>query len=197
MGVRMRIAFARLLLPLALATVGTVAFVTLCGGEDRASAAAEPGCGPIEQAPQAATLQELQIPLLCLVNRARERRKIAPLRFNDELCRAATGHSSEMVEHGYFSHDGSHGSSLTARVQKAGYLARAAAYAIAENIGGGPGRRYGSPIAVFRMWMHSPGHRANILNPRFREFGIGAARGFPFGGGLRAATYTLDLGARS
>jgi uncharacterized protein YkwD len=48
-----------------------------------------------------------------------------------------------------------------------------------------------------RMWMHSPPHRANILDPSLRDFGVGIARGDVLNGGSRGATYTLDLGARS
>jgi uncharacterized protein YkwD len=44
--------------------------------------------------------------------------------------------------------------------------------------------------------MHSPPHRANILDPGFRDAGVGVARGFPLGGGGAAATYTVDFGAR-
>ena len=40
----------------------------------------------------------------------------------------------------------------------------------------------GSPWQIFEDWMHSPPHRANILDPSFRDAGVGVARGFPFGG---------------
>ena len=43
----------------------------------------------------------------------------------------------------------------------------------------------GSPMAIFVDWMHSPPHRANILDPSFRDAGVGVARGFPMGGGRR------------
>ena len=37
---------------------------------------------------------------------------------------------------------------------------------------------YGYPTgrAVVRAWMHSEGHRRNILDPGFRLLGLGAAR---------------------
>ena len=31
-----------------------------------------------------------------------------------------------------------------------------------------------TPATVVRMWMNSPGHRANILNKRYRTMGLGA-----------------------
>ena len=184
-------------LPMALAGVAIFACPALSGGAGPAAHRNGSHCGRIGQAPATASLHELRTSLLCLVNRAREQRGIPRLRYSRQLRRAATGHSTDMVKHHYFSHSGAHGSSLTVRVTRAGYLARANAYAVGENIAGGPGRRYGSPVGVFRMWMHSPGHRANMLDGLFRDFGVGVARGFPRGGGSRAATYTLDLGARS
>jgi uncharacterized protein YkwD len=46
--------------------------------------------------------------------------------------------------------------------------------------------------------MHSPGHRRNILDPRFRDIGIGIALGAPVdaGASLPGATYATDFGAR-
>ncbi|MBD2773011.1 hypothetical protein ICL16_13245 [Iningainema sp. BLCCT55] len=42
-----------------------------------------------------------------------------------------------------------------------------------ENVASG----YSSAQDVMRGWMNSTGHRANILNPNYREIGIGYARG--------------------
>jgi uncharacterized protein YkwD len=182
-----------------LATLAALAVALLCA----APVSAEPAhanprarCAHTGSAPQQATLHYLRTSMLCLVNRVRERYGIAPLRFNIDLFRSATGHSNDMVRNGYFSHYGSAGSTLTGRVGRAGYLAGAGFYLIGENIGGGPGRRFGSPIQVFRSWMDSPPHRANMLDPKFYDFGVGVARGYPYGGGMTAATYTLDLGTR-
>ena len=45
--------------------------------------------------------------------------------------------------------------------------------------------------------MNSPGHRANILSPSFREIGIGVAYGAPVAGaGTPAATYATDFGRK-
>jgi uncharacterized protein YkwD len=45
--------------------------------------------------------------------------------------------------------------------------------------------------------MASPGHRANILAPRYREVGIGIAVGAPVRGSGAGATYTTDFGRRA
>ena len=99
-----------------------------------------------------------------------------------------------MVVHRYFAHEGP-GGSVDSRISRAGYLSQASAFAIGENIGGGRGRRCGSPMAVFEEWMHSPPHRANILDPSFRDAGVGVARGFPLGGRCRRRRPTRSISA--
>ena len=85
---------------------------------------------------------------------------------------------------------------LLASITRTGYLHRAHAFTVGENIGGGRGRRHGSPMAVFDDWMHSPAHRANILDPAYRDVGVGIARGYPIGADSGSATYTVDFGSR-
>jgi uncharacterized protein YkwD len=163
---------------------------------ERAAAATGGGCEGAARAPRQATLNDLRNSMLCLVNRVRDHYGLAPLDESTPLRRSATGHSNDMVEYRYFSHDGPAGSTVGSRVTKAGYLARVNAYFIGENIGGGV-RERGSALFVFRAWMHSPPHRENILDPEFHDLGVGVARGYPDGGGAAAATYTLDLGMRN
>lgn len=182
----------RLALPLAL-----LAALALAPAASHGAAAAQPRCGSIRQAPRRATLHQLRTSVLCLVNRARERHGIAPLRFNLALRRSATALSKEMLRSGSLSHYGPRGSTLTSRVARSGYLVGASSYRLAENIGAGRGRGSGSPLAIVRDWLHSAEHRRNILDRGLRHFGAGVARGDPLGGSGNAATYTLDFGARS
>lgn len=100
-----------------------------------------------------------------LANAERARRGLAPLRQNPALAAAAQGHAAEMVARGTFSHTGANGSSVRDRVEARGYCTAIAA----ENIATGqPGA--GDVIAG---WMGSTGHRANLLNPRLTEAGVG------------------------
>lgn len=68
-----------------------------------------------------------------------------------------------------------------------GLLAGCHAQYVGENVG------YGavSADAMVAMWMASPGHRANILNPRFTSIGIGASQ--TSGGVWYAVQDFLDL----
>lgn len=153
-------------------------------------------CGNSTAAPRRLTLHQMRSSELCLINRVRAHYGLHPLIFNAELRDSATGHSDSMVANRYFAHEGP-GGSMDSRVSRTGYLHSARAFTIGENIGGGQGRRYGSPMAVFKDWMHSPPHRANILDPGFRDAGVGVARGYPTGGTAGSATYTVDFGSRS
>jgi uncharacterized protein YkwD len=156
-----------------------------------AAATSDLACGDSGRPPSSETLHQMRTSLLCLINDARRRHAMPPLSFNLSLRTAATGHSRAMVRHRFFSHWGS--GAVSSRVTRAGYGAWSM---VGENIGGGAGRRFGSPYAVFRDWMGDPEHRANILDGRFRDFGVGVWRGYPYGGGPQAATYTVDFARR-
>jgi uncharacterized protein YkwD len=91
-----------------------------------------------------------------------------------------------MIERNYFSHDTKGGNEdACERIRRYGYSWRECG----ENIG------YNStPERMFDAWMSSSGHRANILNGRFREVGIGAYTGDY--GGYQTTMYTVDFGVR-
>jgi len=164
-------------------------------GATTATASATAPCGDSTAAPRQLDLHQMRSSVLCLINRIRTHYDLHPLAYNKALKTSASAHSVSMVVHGYFGHEGP-GGSMDSRILRAGYLASGGQFVIGEDIGGGGGL-LGSPMAVVRDWMHSPPHRRNILDPHFRDAGVGVARGFPYGGGGRAATYTVDFGARS
>jgi uncharacterized protein YkwD len=160
------------------------------------AAAGTPPCGPSTTAPAQLTLVQMRSSELCLINRVRAHFGLNPLTYNKSLRDSAIGHSDSMVVHHYFAHEGP-GGSMDSRITRTGYLHQAHAFTVGENIGGGHGRRYGSPMAVLEDWMHSPPHRANILDPGYRDIGVGVARGYPMGAASGSATYTVDFGSRS
>lgn len=105
------------------------------------------------------------------------------LTLNAKLTQAAYGHSRDMADHDYFSHDSQDGRTMVDRINAVGYTWST----LGENIAAG----YGSVQAVVDGWMASDGHCANLMNPRFTEFGLACARN-------DASTYriywTQDLG---
>jgi uncharacterized protein YkwD len=160
----------------------------------RADAATVP-CGHADAAPSRLSLHEMRTSVLCLMNRVRVHYGLRPLLYNQDLKSSASAHSVSMVVHGYFAHEGP-GGSVDSRVSRSGYLAGNGAFTVGENIAAGQ-RGQGSPWQIVQDWMHSPPHRANILDPHYRDAGVGVARGYPLGGGSDSATYTVDFGAHS
>jgi uncharacterized protein YkwD len=184
--------FAALLAGLLAAAALTVALLPAAA----ASAAPAPvACGEPSAAPAQLTLHAMRTSVLCLMNRIRVHYHLDPLTYNQELRTSASAHSVSMVAHGYFAHEGP-GGTMDGRVSRSGYLARSSAFRVGENIAAGDGVQ-GSPRAIVEDWMHSPPHRANMLDPSFHDAGVGVARGYPFGHSAGAATYTVDFGSRS
>ncbi|MGW3285038.1 CAP domain-containing protein [Streptomyces sp. NPDC001002] len=105
--------------------------------------------------------------LVALVNSERAKAGCAALTVDRKLGRAARSHSRDMAAHQKLSHRGSDGSTLVDRYARVGYAWSAGG----ENIASG----YPTPEAVMAGWMHSSRHRANILNCRFKEIGVGRA----------------------
>ncbi|MCC6983550.1 MAG: CAP domain-containing protein [Bauldia sp.] len=102
-----------------------------------------------------------------LVNAFRDANGLGPVAVDAALTRIAEHQAEAMAARETMSH--TVGGQFPSRIREGGYRAAAAA----ENIAAGF-RTLGEVIPV---WEASPGHRANLLNTRVTEFGIGAARG--------------------
>jgi uncharacterized protein YkwD len=144
--------------------------------------------------PTHATLSRARHATLCLINRARAQHGLGKLRRAALLDRAAAAHSRDMVRRDFFSHNSPGGSTPSQRIDHTGYLNGAHSWAIGETIAWGTGR-LATPASIVRGWLHSPEHRAILLDGRFHDLGIGVAVGAPSEGG-RGATFTGDFGAR-
>lgn len=117
---------------------------------------------------------EWRAEILRLVNRERSSRGLTPLVRNSTLERQAMQYACEMIQFDYFDHvNPITGSTLGQRATQFGYDFRV----VGENLAAGQG----SPEQAFTDWMASPGHRANILDPRFTEIGIGVRTGGDYG----------------
>jgi uncharacterized protein YkwD len=113
---------------------------------------------------------ELASRVVALINGFRSHRGLGRLAVSPALTASSRWKSSHMAAHGTFSHeDGAPPVSRSAhqRALDCGY--RGAWWG--ENIGFG----YASPQSVVAGWLASPGHRANIANPRFTSTGVGVA----------------------
>lgn len=133
---------------------------------------------------------------VCLLNKRRAARGLRRLRLNPRLSRAARSHSLDMVAERYFAHVSKGGRDVVDRIKRTGYLSSVRSWTVGENLAWGSGT-LGTPRKIVKAWMHSAGHRHNILTGRFREIGIGIELGTPASGAQNGATYTTTFGARS
>jgi uncharacterized protein YkwD len=159
-----------------------------------AAPAAAGACRNAGASPESATKRALMRATLCLLNAQRTRHGLAALQLNSDLSTAARRHSRAMVEKRFFSHTSPDGTTFLDRIKATGYLAGAGSWNVGENIAYGSGS-LSTPRSISRAWMHSAGHRENILSSVFRSIGIGIASGTPVG--RDGGTYTTDFGRRS
>jgi hypothetical protein len=131
---------------------------------------------------------------LCLLNEQRARYGLAPLRSELRLQLAAQRYVGDMVERRFFDHVDPGGLAPEDRILMAGYPSNNAW--TGENLAYGTGPE-GSPAEIVDRWMHSPGHKENILRAPFTEIGIGVAFDVPKGepaGTDSGATYATSFG---
>lgn len=144
------------------------AIVLLVGAAVASPAGAQSSPGPEPTATPAA----MEATLLDAMNDVRVSRGREPLRPVATLRRAARGHSSYLLRIGVLDHDGRDGSPFWTRIVAAGFPR---GRSLGENLAMIPGCSPAAARRVVALWMGSPGHRANLLNPRFRWVGTGVA----------------------
>jgi uncharacterized protein YkwD len=127
--------------------------------------------------------------MLCLVNHARATHGLPPLTALKSLIKAADHKSRDILRCGAFSHEAC-AREFTYWMTHFGYRGCAEG----ENIAWGSGG-LGTPVSIFRAWMHSQGHRENILGP-YEDTGIGLQTG-RLEGVAGAHVWTQEFGSRS
>jgi uncharacterized protein YkwD len=136
--------------------------------------------------------------LLGRLNAVRARHELRPLRLSRGLSAAAASHSLEMARDGYFAHASANGLPFWRRLERFYPPARYRRWLVGENL------LWESPdvtaAQAIRLWLASPPHRANLLDPAFREIGIAAVSADAAPGtyrGLPVTILTTDFGART
>jgi len=116
------------------------------------------------------TAEEQQ--MVNLVNQERVKAGLQPLEVDMRLVKVARLKSQDMIDNNYFSHQsptyGSPFDMMKSQGITYGYAG--------ENIAGNQ-----SVQAAHTSLMNSSGHRANILNSKFKHVGIGIVNGGPYG----------------
>jgi uncharacterized protein YkwD len=114
-------------------------------------------------APRAAQPSASEQTLFDDANRERAKEDLPPLKWNTLLASAAHHHAEIMAQHSAISHQFPGEPALVQRIAAAG----ARFSTVAENVAAGQ-----DAGDIHYGWMHSPGHRANILDPKLTALGV-------------------------
>jgi uncharacterized protein YkwD len=165
---------------------GTIAILFLLAGLIALPSAAQ-ACTGQNDGTASADAQEQT--MLCLVNQARAARGLPALFATKSLVKAADHKSRDILRCNEFSHEAC-GREFTYWMTRFGYRGCSEG----ENIAWGSGG-LGTPASIFRAWMHSQGHRENILGA-YEDTGIGLQSG-KLEGYAGAHVWTEEFGSRS
>ena len=131
------------------------------------------------------------------INLIRHAHNLQPLTSSPLLVQAASDHSQSMATKGFFAHTTPNSYVFWVRVERYFPSANYKYWETGENL------VWASPKLTARravaLWMKSPLHRANLLNPRYRQIGLAAVHsdGAPgVYGGQQATIITADFGVR-
>jgi uncharacterized protein YkwD len=177
-----------------LAVLLTAATLILTG--PAAVARASGGCRGANAKPTAENLNLIRSATLCLIDRARASARERPLHSNRALKAVAGSQVAGMIRFDYFSDVRPSGQTPGALIHATSYAARANLIT-GEDIGLGTGS-LATPAQMVNSWLNSPAHREIMLDPAFRDIGVGVIAAVPsfFSGRQRGATYAIEFGAR-
>ena len=117
-------------------------------------------------------LTPLESGVLGDINAFRRAHHLQPLRLNPRLSAAAREHTVQMAQDGYFAHESADGSAFWQRIQSFYPSSPWSYWSVGENLlWSSPDV---TPARALQMWLASPEHRANLMNPRWREIGVAA-----------------------
>jgi uncharacterized protein YkwD len=143
-------------------------FPVFCGVDP--PALAPRGAGTRQRRVSAETAEK---DVLALVNRDRAAAKLPPVEWDAKLAEVARAHSRDMADHDFVGHVSPRTGTALDRVRKAGLEPEL----VLENVG----RAYSAAEAE-SGFMASPGHRANVVEPKAKRMGVGVVLGKPVTG---------------
>ncbi len=128
----------------------------------------------IEPCTDPATSEDLAQQLIDAINAERRKAGVGPLKRSVSLMAIADYYACRLIDGGFFDHvDPEGGSTVDYRAIGFGY-----AFAkIGENLAAGQT----TVEEAMTNWMHSPKHRANMLDPAFTEIGVAVKDGGEYG----------------
>ena len=142
-------------------------------------------------------LTALELSTVGSINQVRTAHGLVPLELSPELFGAALLHCRQMVEGGYFAHNAPGRSSFASRLGAFYPQGTHRFYSVGENLLWTLTPMSGQ--AIVARWMNSPEHRANLLNPSWRQVAV-AALSVPSAPGIfddsPVTIVTVDFGVR-
>lgn len=125
-------------------------------------------CGYAQTEAEDASTKELRKAVRCLANKARAQHEADRVRRDRYLQKAAQRHARVMSARDCLDSRCPGEPALQERIRRAGYLGDARRWGYAENTGCAV-----SADAMVETWLESSVHRANLLEPKFRDIGVG------------------------
>jgi hypothetical protein len=107
--------------------------------------------------------------IVSLTNETRENTGLSDLSVNESLSHSAQMKAEDMRDHNYFAHTSPDGVTPWSWFGKAGYSYKYAGENLAVY--------FTSAEDVYAGWLASPTHKANIVDKRYTEIGVGVASG--------------------
>jgi uncharacterized protein YkwD len=141
---------------------------------------------PAAAAPMSAPALETAV--LSEMNIARAQNHRAPLRMLNTLTTPARAQSRYLLKTGLLSHDSRDGTPFWTRLQRAGFPRTRA---MGENLVQVGGCNESTARLAVQLWMHSPDHKANLLDKRFHVTGVGVS----FNASCDVTVITADYGS--
>jgi uncharacterized protein YkwD len=127
--------------------------------------------------------------MLCLTNAARAQYGEAPLEADAQLAESAIDKTADILNCDTFSHTAC-GHNFSYWIWETGYVTEPC-WRVGENLAWGA-RSLGTADSIFRAWLRSPTHRANVLGD-YTQVGISTAVG-PLEGEKSARVWTVHFG---
>ena len=159
-----------------------------------AIAAGSASAGPTRPAP---SLSSFERAVLSDINAYRAGNHLSPLRLSASLTTAARSHSYQMETAGYFAHSSADGTAFWRRIESFYPEGASVHWSVGENLLWSSAK-VDAKKAV-DMWIASPEHRKNMLDPRWQEIGVSAVHSADAPGvyrGRAVMIVTTDFGVR-
>ncbi|MGL4551918.1 MAG: CAP domain-containing protein [Gemmataceae bacterium] len=141
------------------ATLIALTLTALCAAQDR----------------PAFKLGDVEQKLFDAANESRAKETIDKLRVERTLCAIARKHAENMARQEKMDHV-LDGKGVAKRTIEGGYDYRAVGENLAKASGPDPDSPPPTPAEIHDQWMKSDGHRANLMNPKFKQIGLAVVK---------------------